>query len=155
MNDVERLVASDKIRKQLYLYCKGIDQRDWPLVRSCFAEEHQHRHPPFEGSVDEFIGFASMAMTIIPISNHSISNMIIDIDDDGQGAKTEAGFCAIHVIEEGADVGFLSFDLNGEESDWTVVGSYHDRWIFRDQKWLIVERDARHIWQRLEPSKSA
>ena len=153
MNDAEMLVAHEKIRTQLYLYCQGIDKRDWPLVRSCFAVEHKHRHGSFAGSLDEFIGFASQVMGVITVSHHSIANVVVDLDDNGLAAKTEANFTAVHSIAADVETQDFFIETNGIATDWLVAGSYSDRWVFREGRWIIVERNAAHHWERLEPSR--
>lgn len=152
MNDIERLVAKDKIKMQLSLYCKGVDRRDWPLVRSCFAERHHHKHGPFEGSLDDFISFASKNLDHVKVSHHSLANFIITFSDDGLSAKSEVNFTAVHSIEASvtADVTFI---IKGQDTDWTVLGRYADQWVYEDGQWLIVKREASQDWQRVELAK--
>ncbi len=150
MTELEQLLEREKIRKQLYLYCKGIDERDWDLVRSCFAEEHQHQHPPFEGTLDEFIAFASHAMKFIKTTQHSISNIIVEFAEDGLSANTEANFLAAHFLEASAEKG-LSFQTGEHDTDWMVHGRYVDQWVCRDGKWLIIKRNATHEIDKFVP----
>ncbi len=152
MNDIERLVAKDKIKTQLARYCKGIDTRDWAMVRSCFGEGHQHKHGPFEGTLDEFVGFASNSLSKIEVSQHSLSNFIITIGDDGLTAKSDVNFTAVHLISASITED-LTFNIVGEDTDWTVLGNYADEWVCRDGEWLIVKRVAGQHWQRVELSK--
>lgn len=152
MNDTEKLVAKDKIKTQLCLYCKGIDQRDWSLVRSCFSERHHHKHGPFEGSLDEFIGFASKNLSNVKVSQHSLSNFIITISDDGLSAQSEVNFTAVHLIEASVTED-LTYTIKGKDTDWTVLGNYADQWVFEDGKWQIVKRVASQNWQRVELAK--
>lgn len=151
MNDIQTLLAKDKIKTQLSLYCKGVDQRDWDLVRSCFGDNHQHQHGAFEGSLDEFIGFASRSLSKIKISQHSLSNLMVTFSDDGLSAQSEVYFTAFHSIEGSAE--WSVFEIHGQDTDWIVAGCYEDRWVCVDDDWLIVKRNARHNWERIEPSK--
>lgn len=152
MNDIETLLAKDSIKTKLSLYCKGIDRRGWPLVRSCFSERHHHKHSPFEGSLDDFISFARETLSHVKVSHHSLSNFIISLSDDGLSAQSEVNFIVIHLIEASASAE-LTFNINGEDTDWTVAGSYADEWICEDGQWLIINRNARQHWQRVELSK--
>jgi len=149
VNDIEELIAKDKIKTQLAVYCRGVDQRDWSLVRSCFGEHHHHKHGPFEGTLDEFIGFASNTLSNIEVSQHSISNFIITISDDGLSAHSHANFTAVHRIDASIDED-LTFVIKGKDTDWTVAGSYADDWVCENGKWLIVKRVAQQNWQRVE-----
>ena len=149
MNDIEKLIAKDKIKTQLALYCQGIDQRDWSLVRSCFGEGHHHKHGPFEGSLEDFIGFASNTISHLEVSHHSISNFIITISDDGLSASSQVNFTALHRISASVEEE-LTFTIKGKDTDWTVAGSYSDNWICENGKWLIIKRVAQQNWQRVE-----
>lgn len=151
MNEIEQLLAREQIRNQLSVYCRGIDRRDWDMVRACFADEHNHKHPPFEGTLDEFIGFASTVLKTVAVSHHSIANVIVELAEDGLSASSQCNFTALHLIEAGQG-GALSFDTGDGDTDWLVGGSYADEWIYRDGQWLICGRQAAHHWERIEPA---
>jgi len=156
MNEIDKLLALEAIRQQLYLYCQGVDRRDWPLVRSVFADEHQHSHGSFKGSADEFIKFVSKFMENIKTTQHSITNLLFDFSSDGLSASTYAYFNAVHFIEQHAvaavKIGGSNIDVEDKDTDWIVEGTYEDRWVFRDGQWLIVQRLANHTWERMEPA---
>ena len=152
METTELLWAREQIRDRLHLYCKGIDRRDWSLVRSCFADDHVHNHGGFTGSADEFVGFARSVLETIPATHHSISNVHIDFAADGLSASTEANFVAYHLIEAGHHDG-TPVPTGGKATDWIVAGRYCDRLEFRAGEWLIVERNAVHDWERSEDAR--
>jgi 3-phenylpropionate/cinnamic acid dioxygenase small subunit len=154
MYTLEALSAREEIRDILHRYCKGIDRRDWPLVRSCFADDHVHKHGDYEGPPDEFIGFASQVLEHIPATHHSISNVHIALSDDGNCAATEANFIACHYIEPGHP-DFASCETHGKATDWVVAGRYCDRLEKRDGRWIIVRREAFHDWERAEEATGA
>lgn len=149
MADVTELLAREEIRDILHRYCKGIDRRDWALVRSCFADDHIHKHAEYSGPPDEFIGFASGILEKVPNTHHSISNVHFTFSEDGQSVSTEANFVAFHYIEEGAD-DFTPVPTHGKATDWIVAGRYCDRFEKRDGKWIIVRREAFHDWERYD-----
>jgi len=146
--------AREQIRDILHQYCKGIDRRDWKLVRSCFADDHVHSHGDFSGSADEFVGFASEILSIIPATHHSISNVHFAFADGGNSADTEANFVAYHLIEAGHEEG-TPVPTGGKATDWIVAGRYCDRFEKRDGKWIIVRRQAVHDWERYDPANEA
>ena len=154
MYTLEQLSAREEIRDILHRYCKGIDRRDWPLVRSCFADDHVHKHGDYEGPPDEFIGFASQTLGIIPGTHHSISNVHIELSDDGNSATTEANFVAYHYIEAG-NPDFHACHGSSKATDWTVAGRYCDTLERRDGAWIIVRRNAFHDWERSEEATGA
>ncbi|WP_373492422.1 nuclear transport factor 2 family protein [Parasphingorhabdus sp.] len=150
----EQLSAREEIRDILHRYCKGIDRRDWPLVRSCFADDHVHKHAEYQGPPDEFIGFASQVLQHIPGTHHSISNVHIVLSDDGNSATTEANFVAYHYIEAGHPE-FTPCETHGKATDWIVAGRYCDKLERRHGQWIIVRREAFHDWERAEEATAA
>ncbi len=153
MGSVEELWAREQIRDRLFLYCKGIDRRDWALVRSCFADDHVHSHGGFTGSANEFIGFASAVLGAIPATHHTIGNVIIDLAADRMSAATEANFVAYHRIEAGHHDG-TPVPTGGKATDWIVAGRYCDRLENCGGTWLIVRRDAVHDWERIDEASA-
>ncbi len=153
MNDIEKLIAREKIERQLYKYCRSLDQKDWQALRACFGEEHVHKHGSYTGDLDGFIHFAKQVGERMHVAHHSISNLMVDVGDDLLSATTQAYFSAVHKIDGSkiSEMYFFTDDIEEVDSDWMVAGYYNDRWIFRDEKWLIVERNARHVWERLAP----
>lgn len=154
MYTLEQLSAREAIRDILHRYCKGIDRRDWALVRSCFADDHVHKHGDYEGPPDEFIGFASETLKNIPGTHHSISNVHITLSDDGNSATTEANFVAYHYIEAG-NPDFHACHGSSKAIDWIVAGRYNDTLEKRDGSWIIVRRNAVHDWERSEEATAA
>lgn len=154
MYTLEQLSAREEIRDILHRYCKGIDRRDWPLVRSCFADDHVHKHAEYEGPPDEFIGFASQVLEHIPGTHHSISNVHITLSDDGNSAASEANFVAYHYVEAGHPE-FAPCETRGKATDWIVAGRYCDKLERRDDRWIIVRREAFHDWERAVEATSA
>jgi hypothetical protein len=148
----EQLWAREQIRDRLHLYCKGIDRRDWVLVRSCFADDHVHNHGGFTGAPDEFVSFAAGVLETVPTTHHSISNVHIDLAADGLSASTEANFIAYHLVEAGHHEG-TPVPTGGKATDWIVAGRYCDRLEYRTDKWLIVSRNAVHDWERYEEAR--
>lgn len=152
MTEIENLLEEEKIKKQLYLYCRAVDERKWDLLKDFFAEEHVHHHGSFTGSAEEFIGFASRNIENIKACQHSLSNILINISEDGLSAASESNFYAVHFVEA-ASVSNMHIQGDDVDTDWIVAGEYKDRWVCRAGKWLMIERTGRHIWDRVEPSR--
>lgn len=152
MDIAQQLWAREQIRDRLQLYCKGIDRRDWSLVRSCFADDHVHTHGAFTGSPDDFVGFARSVLEKIPATHHSISNVHIELGADGLSAASEANFVTYHLIEAGHHEN-TPVPTAGKATDWIVAGRYCDRLEYRTGKWLIVARNAVHDWERFDEAR--
>jgi hypothetical protein len=148
----EQLWAREQIRDRLHLYCKGIDRKDYALVRSCFADDHYHEHGAFKGSPDEFVSAIQVLLGKIPATHHSISNVHISFSEDGKRATTEASFVAYHLLEAGHEDGF-PVPTHGKATDWIVAGRYLDEMELRDGTWLIVKRLGVHDWERYDEAK--
>ena len=149
MELLEEWTAREKIRDILHLYCEGIDRRNWPLVRACFADDHVHSHGAFSGTADEFIAFARTVLASIPATHHNISNVHITLADDGLSAESQANFVAYHRIEAGHESN-TPVPTQGKATDWIVAGRYCDRFEKRSGKWIIVKREAVHDWERVD-----
>ena len=153
MSDIDKLFARVKIEEQLYRYCRSIDQKDWDGVRSCFGAEHVHKHGSYTGDLDGFIFFAKPVVNGMHAGHHSISNLVVDVNDDLLSASSQAYFTAVHKIagSQMAKMKFFTPEMQEVDTDWIVAGYYNDQWVFRDGQWLIVERNAGHVWERVEP----
>ena len=150
---IEEMAAREEIRDVLHRYCKGIDRRDWALVRSCFADDHVHRHSTFVGSAEAFISFASVVLGTIPATHHSVSNVHFAFAENGLSVETEANFVAYHLIEAGHTEG-TPVPTGGKATDWIVAGRYCDRLEKRGGQWIIVQRQAWHDWERVDPANA-
>ena len=152
MDPLAELVAREEIKKRLYTYCQSIDQGDWLTLRSCFGEEHVHNHGSYSGSVDGFVEHARRNLQPFSACQHTLSNLVVDFDDDGRSARSEVYFNAIHSMDGSKSKGtrFEPKDL-GQGIDWFVAGVYRDQWVLRDGHWLIIERNASHLWEKIEP----
>ena len=47
------LLDKQEIEEVVLRYCRGIDRRDFDLVRSCYHPDARDRHGSFDGTVDE------------------------------------------------------------------------------------------------------
>ncbi|GAB5459046.1 MAG: hypothetical protein Hens3KO_20760 [Henriciella sp.] len=141
MSRIEELWAREKIRDRLIVYCQAIDQRDWPLLRSCFGDDHQHDHGSFQGDADAFIAFAKQHLTRAEFCRHILTNIHIVLEADGLHAQTQSSFFSIQ-----------RFPGEGEtpSTDWLVSGSYHDTLVCDQEDWLIVKRVGKNEWIRKE-----
>lgn len=148
---IEELLAREQIRDVLHRYCKGIDRRDWALVRACFADDHVHNHGGIHGSADDFVRMACAVLLMIPATHHTIGNVHFTFSEDGLSVQTEANFVAYHLIEAGHMEG-TPVTTHGKATDWIVAGRYCDRMERRGGAWIIVRRDAVHDWERVDPA---
>lgn len=139
---LEALLAKQEIAETLYLIARGTDRQDVALFASGFHEDAADYHGLANGPVKNILGVLGQSKLLA--SQHSITNILIDLDLDGEVAHVECCFNAFH----------QSRDEAGTLWDEELRGRYFDRFERRaDQRWLIAERTVLWDWSRLQPSR--
>jgi SnoaL-like domain len=129
IDEVQRLVDEAAIRRVHLDYCRGIDRRDWELVRSCYHADAVDHHGPFTGGVDEFIGWAVEVLDSVASTTHFVGNQIIDVEGD---VGWHEAYCrAFHRL--------IATEIE-PALDWVVNVRYLDRMERRDGRWKIADR---------------
>ena len=71
------------LRDLVMRYCRGIDRRDFPLVRSCYHDDAVDDHGGmFQGSADDFVAWVAEALKVMECTLHSVSNSLFAVDGD-------------------------------------------------------------------------
>lgn len=133
---LQSLIDKDAIRDVLYRYCRGVDRRDWELLRSVYFDDAFEDHGPVgRCSAPEFVDIMKKRVELgkRTISQHVISNILIDLD--GNRARVESYFRAT--------VGGDSPDL------LTAGGRYIDQFERRNGEWRISHRIAMVEWSHV------
>jgi hypothetical protein len=131
--ELQRLLDEAAIKRVHLDYCRGVDRRDWELVRSCYHPDAVDHHGPYSGGVDGFIEWALRFSDDVASTTHFVGNQTVDIDDDV--AWHEAYCRAYHRIT--ATDAAPAFD-------WIVNLRYLDRMERREGEWKIVDRVVVH-----------
>jgi ketosteroid isomerase-like protein len=135
--EVQRLLDEAAIRRVHLDYCRGVDRRDWELVRSCYHPDAIDYHGPFEGGVDAFIEWAVELMDTVAMTMHFVGNQIVDVE--GDVAWHEAYCLAFHRLTS----------TDGSPAvDWVVNLRYLDKMERRDGRWRIADRLVVHDLDR-------
>lgn len=129
LSDVQRLLDEAAIRRVHLDYCRGVDRRDWELVRSCYHVDALDHHGPFSGGVDEFIEWALEVLDSVVSTTHFVGNQIVDVD--GDSAWHEAYCIAFHR---------LAAKSAEPAVDWVVNLRYLDKMERRAGSWKIADR---------------
>jgi len=146
MNDIlQRLSDKEQIRDVMVRYARGVDRRDWELVRSAFFADCVDDHADFKGKRDEFIAWVRQRHDVDDFrkSVHLLANCLIEFADEGV-AVVETYFVAW--MELGAAAGEQRTMLDkGRASSGgcirvQVLGRYVDRFEKRDGEWRIARR---------------
>ena len=126
MNDralLDRIALTDLVMR----YCRGIDRRDFTLVRSLYHDDAIDDHGSmFCGGPDDFIRFLPEIMAPWDATIHSISNSVFAIDgDEAEGEHVVMAFHRTHPPDR---------------KEFTVWGRYLDRYQRRDGVWKFIHR---------------
>lgn len=81
--DLEYLASKDEIRDLAFSYCRGVDRRDYELVRELYHEDAIDDHgEAFCGPRDAFIAWIPHSLSQFEATQHCIQNTLIEIDGD-------------------------------------------------------------------------
>ncbi|RVW06298.1 nuclear transport factor 2 family protein [Rhodococcus spongiicola] len=137
----EELSDRAEIGDVLLRYFRGVDRRDWALVRRCFHDDAQNNYAPFyQGDVDNFMQFLAdpAGFGLFDRTFHFAGNQLIELA--GDTADTETYAMAQHT--NAADAG------NPNRGFLTVWLRYLDRFERRDGRWAIADRRLEVEWIR-------
>lgn len=132
------------IQDALNRYVRGVDRRDWELVRSAYHADGWDDHGDYKGGIDGFIEVLKKRHAVIEQSMHVIANCVIEFDS-ADGAVVETYFIVYQRISPAAGDA-RTFHLRGrpcgpdDAVDREVVGRYVDRMTRRDGVWRVARR---------------
>ncbi len=69
-------------------YASGVDRRDWPLVRSCFAEDAFVEGTRLQAGLSEYLPVLIAEIEKFDRTVHFIGNQRVRLADDGAVAET-------------------------------------------------------------------
>ena len=94
-----RLLDQQEIRDVYCRYCRGIDRRQFDLVRSCYHPDATDQHGEYVGDVDGFIEHVQQTSTRFDRTMHFLGNILVEVD--GDWARGEAYAMAYHSLPAG------------------------------------------------------
>jgi hypothetical protein len=133
------LVARQAICDVIHVYCRGVDTIDVATVAAlftpdCVVDYGPGLGPPTHGA--ELL--AQRLATGLPrfaATSHHVSNIEIDLAPDALSASTITYLMAWHRYPD-------------DRPDAILYARYHDRFVCRDDRWLIAERVLRVAGQQ-------
>jgi hypothetical protein len=136
---LQDLIERDAIRQVLARYCRGADRCDIELLASCYHDDAIDRHGPFAGSAEQFATWViDKQRTTSIITQHAVSNVVIEFDETRTTAWVESAFTATHVRPPNE-----TFAEPFLDQFW---GRYVDRFEKRGETWAIASREVVHDW---------
>jgi hypothetical protein len=120
---LDRAALTDLVMR----YCRGVDRRDFALVRSLYWDDAvDHHGAMFEGGPDDFVAWLPEAMAPFELTVHRITNSVFAID--GDHAEGEHYAVAYHRTRPPA------------RREIVIGGRYLDRYERRAGDWRFRER---------------
>jgi SnoaL-like domain len=139
---MEDLLAKEDIRDVLYRYCRGVDRRDFSLIRSCYHPDATDDHGEYVGGVDGFLDHVQANLVRFERTMHLLGNILIEVT--GSKARSEAYVLAHHHFR-------ASRHHDKPERDFVVWLRYVDDFERRHGQWRIASRVCVFEWSRMDP----
>jgi ketosteroid isomerase-like protein len=134
---LQALLDKEEIREVTYRFARGVDRRDWELIRSCYHEDAVDHHGVFDGPASEYVAWVTTNLPeLADATTHHISNGLIELHGD-------VAFCESYVL---AAHRYTRED--GAKADFLVGARYIDRFERRRGEWRIAERQLLWDWAR-------
>jgi hypothetical protein len=131
LDPLQELLAERAIREVLYRYCRGLDRMDWTMSYAVWHDDSTALYGGlYEGSGRGFVDWVMKLHEGMVAHSHQITNILIDVDDDGTHAASEAY----------VTVRLRTHNAAGDLVDILGSGRYCDRWTWRDGRWAIQHR---------------
>jgi hypothetical protein len=132
------------IRELMERYARGVDRRDWDLVRAVYHPDAHDDHGNYKGDIDGFIASLEKRHAFIEQSMHFIGNCIIEFDGP-DSAVVETYYITYQRLLPGAGqsrLNYLSRERPADEDamQGQAIGRYVDRVTRRDGEWRIARR---------------
>lgn len=135
-----RMLDQQEIRDVYYRYCRGVDRRQYDMIRSCYHPDGTDNHGEFVGDVDGFIEHVKSTVVRFERTMHFLGNILIEVD--GDQARGEAYAFACHR---------LAASRGKPQRDFTVALRYVDDFERRNGEWRIAHRICVFEWSRMDP----
>ncbi len=121
--------ARQDIADVLVRYATGIDRRDWDLFRSCFVTDCHADYPGIGTweSADAITDFMINAHAHLGHTMHRISNIAVEVGDDGRSAAARCYVDGALMAPDG-------------ESGFNPLGFYDDELVRTGDGWRIARR---------------
>jgi hypothetical protein len=134
----------DAIKTKLMEYARGVDRRDWELVRNAYHVDAYDDHGGFKGGVDDLLVWLERRHATIAQSMHFLGNILIDFKSPVKAiAETyclvfqKYGAEAFETIQSW--LGDISL-ADGEYVEMRLTCRYIDEFKPRDGEWRIQRR---------------
>ena len=123
----EELATRETLRDLVMRYCRGVDRRDYALIRSLYWDDAVDDHGEmFCGGPDDYIAWLAPALDQLECTIHAISNSLFAVD--GEVAEGEHYSVAFHRTTD------------NPRREIVIHGRYLDRYERRGGVWKFARR---------------
>ncbi len=140
---VSTLLDKREIEEVVLRYCRGIDRRDFDLVRACYHVDARDHHGSFSGGVEEYIDWVDRLTSRYRWTMHLVGNMLIDLADASDRAACETYGVSLHRSDD-----------DRPQLNLATGFRYLDRFERREGAWKIAERTAIGEWSIPIPAEA-
>ena len=130
---LQHLMDSKAIRELRFTYARGLDQRNFELAASPYAEEAHFKSPDSEYRGRNAIRDAVSGITKYKKTMHTILNHLSEVKGDEATSET---YC----------VAYHFYDLNGVQQQYVMGIRYEDTLRRRNGRWEIMQCKANFDW---------
>ena len=139
---LQQLIDRAAIQDLMARYARGVDRRDWALVRSTFHPDAHDDHGEYKGGVDGFIAWVSRRHENVVQSVHFLGNCLIEFTSPDV-ALVETYYIARQTY--GADATAARSMISGGDVkpgpvEAEIWGRYIDIVVRRNGEWRTVRR---------------
>ena len=138
---LQELLDRRAITDVIYRYCRGIDRRQFDIVRACYHPDAVDLHGVYQGGVDGAIEYFAQQLSTYTMTQHMIGNVLIELD--GDRARVESYVHSIHRLAPSA--------RHPQARDFWVGLRYVDDFARRSGEWRIAKRVCVLDWTRTDP----
>lgn len=148
-DDGYRLADRLQIQDAVYTWCRGVDRRDWALVREAFHPDAHDDHGSYRGGVDGLVGYLRSRHGAVLQSMHHVGNILIEFagPDLALAESYVVGHSRVMPADRAARMAALGYD-DGKDAgplDAMQSGRYLDRFERRQGRWRIAHRTL--VWE--------
>jgi hypothetical protein len=139
-----RLEDRFEIQEALLRYVRGVDRRNWTLMRSAYHPDAWDDHGNYKGPVDGFIALTVERHRTIEQSMHVLGNTTIEFAGPND-ALAETYFITHQRLTPEAGDARLPYLRGGtiapdQAVETEVIGRYVDHFTRREGEWRILHR---------------
>jgi 3-phenylpropionate/cinnamic acid dioxygenase small subunit len=141
--DLQALSDKLEIQELLARYARGVDSKDWELWKSVFTPDAHLDYSSAGAAVgprDEVAAWLEQGLSVVPMTQHFISN--IEVDLDGDRAKVRAMF-------------YNPMQLPGMAEQSYCGGYYHHDLVRTPDGWKSERLVEENLWFTNAPGSPA